>query len=170
MRTNKMLVLSLMVALLSCEGSDVNPMDARFSLRLWNKLKIANGNSYKYTSTSISWALITRNTELKIEDGVVTGRDYEEITFDGAGGREITDSYSETGADLGSHTQGAGLLTIDDLYSSCLGEYLTVDPSRNAIYFVMLPNGIIDVCGFVPDNCADDCFQGVMVNGFEWIN
>jgi hypothetical protein len=70
---------------------------------------------------------------------------------------------------LGSHDKGVSLLTIDDLYKSCASKYLIADSKNNTLYFDTELNGLMTLCGFVPNGCQDDCYQGVKINSFKWI-
>jgi hypothetical protein len=160
------------VVLVSCDGiGNSEFVDLHKSLTAWTKLKKANGNSYVYQTSFVSWSGYGHITELRVEDGVVTSRSYQEFRIDEAtGNRLVTDSYSETKIDLGSHEKGTGILTIDDLYDSCGKDYLRVNESGNTIYFQTSSDGVMTLCGFVPDNCQDDCFNGIQINSFEWIN
>ncbi len=141
------------------------------SLTQWTELKNINGNSYIYQTTFFSWTGFGSNTELKIEEGIVTSRVYQEFKINETNGqREIIDTYTESEADLGSHEKGATPLTIDDLYNSCAGEYLSVDKEKNTLYFEAELDGLMTLCGFVPDGCMDDCFRGVTITSFEWLD
>lgn len=136
----------------------------------WVELKKKNGNSYTYLTDVGSWTGWGSTTQLKIEDGVITSRVYQRYKpNDLTGRKEIIDTYTELAGDLGTHEQGAPLLTIDDLYSSCAKDYLVVDENKNTIYFETSEEGLMSLCGFVPDGCADDCFNGIRINSFEWL-
>lgn len=171
MTGSRQLLLFLIVTSISCEERRTPQFEAfRDSLSQWKDLKKENGNSYVYSTTFGSWAGFGSTTELKIEDGNVVARKYEAFRINETNGvREITDTYAETKADLGSHEDGADLLTIDDLYHSCGKEYLRVDEANNELYFEARPDGLMTLCGFVPKGCADDCFDGVRISSFEWI-
>lgn len=141
------------------------------SLTQWSELKNLNGDSYIYQTTFISWAGFGNITELKIESGIVTSRTYQGfITNEANGQKEIIETYTETLTNLGSHEKGASPLTIDDLYNSCASEYLTVDLENNTLYFETELDGLMTLCGFVPNGCMDDCFRGVEINSLEWID
>jgi hypothetical protein len=169
----------------SCERSDVIPenelsqltplvgesgMPYAESIDNWNALKSINGNSYTYQTTSISWINLGSITELKVVDGIVTSRIYQQFLINETNGeREIIDSYTETVDNLGVNENGTLPLTIDELYSTCASEYLTVDVNNNTIYFETALNGLMTLCGFVPNGCLDDCYMGVRMNSFDWI-
>jgi hypothetical protein len=140
------------------------------SLDRWNDLKRINGNSYIYQTTFTSWTGYGNTTELKIVDGTIKSRTYVEYTTNSKDGtKQIIDSYSEGSNDLGTHEKGALLLTIDDLYESCAKDYLIVDDEKNTLYFETSTEGLLTVCGFTEDECIDDCYHGIRINSFAWL-
>lgn len=141
------------------------------SLAKWSLLKDQNGNSYSYAITFTSWTGYGSVTELLVNDGKVVGRVYEEFnTNEETGERDVIEYYTETLADLGSHKKGAAVVTIDELYDSCAKDYLSVDEQQNTIYFDTAENGVMISCGFVPDGCQDDCYTGITINSFKWLD
>lgn len=182
MKTNKMLFLVILGIFLSCEenecyneeklllkgeiGSNYNE-----SLNKWLELKKINGNSYIYQILVNSWTGFGSITELKIEEGIVVSRSYQKFKTNHTNGqREIIDSYTETKSDLGTHEKGAKPLTIDDQYNTCAREYLIVDEESNTLSFETENDGLMSLCGFSPKGCMDDCFTGVYISSFKWIN
>ena len=137
----------------------------------WQKLRIENGNSYTYTLAFQSWTGLQSETTLTINNGMVSQRSYKSYTLnhDEAVDTLYFETYTETGDSLGSHSRGVPLYSIDDLYATCANDYLTVDTSTNTLYFDTDEKGIISICGYTPDNCADDCFVGVRVASFRWL-
>lgn len=135
----------------------------------WTDLKKTNGDSYIYEVRFSSWAGFGHITKIKVEEGVVTSRAYEAYRTNESNEREITETYTETGAELGTNETGAKPATIDELYNSCASEYLIVDAEQNTIYFDAKLDGLMNICGFVPKDCADDCFTGVKIHAFNWI-
>jgi hypothetical protein len=147
-----------------------NGMSYSESIVNWNELKIIKGNSYIYQTLFSSWIGEANITEVTVIDGIVTSRIYEHFqTNETNGQRKIMDSYSETIDNLGVHENGARPITIDELYNNCSSEYLTVDANNNTIYFETELNGLMTLCGFVPNGCLDDCYIGVSINYFDWI-
>ena len=141
------------------------------SLSEWEALKNDNGKSYIYQTDIISFTGNGSTTEIKVIDNSVVSRIYQAFNINGeTGERSITATYSENEAALGTNEEGAAPLTIDELYNSCASEYLIVDQENNTIYFQTEVNGLLTLCGFVPNNCADDCFSGVSIKAFDWIN
>ncbi len=172
---------ALLLILFSCKKEDdpLTSIESKSglsyveSLDKWNKLKELNGNSYTFQIEFFSWTGQGSVTELKVKNGEVIGRTYEEIITKYPNGEvelEIIDSYSESIADLGSHERGAALVSIDDLYKSCAKKYLVVDSKKNRIYFETETNGMMRLCGFYPEGCVDDCYSGVSISSFKWID
>lgn len=185
MKASLYLSLALVFVLASCKISDnsnvfelsnlsnlkgASGMSYKTSLERWNELKQLNGNSYKYQTTFLSWTGYGSTTELTVEDGLVTGRIYQEFSPDEeTGERVIVASYSEDYQSLGSHERGAAPWTIDELYDSCARDFLIADTENNTIYFETETNGMMTLCGFAPNDCEDDCYQGISIDSFEWI-
>lgn len=185
---NKLAFLGLLVFLFSCEEpEDIDQEDATSLTDLtdtqgesgisytessedWDSLKIANGNSYMYQTTFTSFSGLSSTTEVQVTNGVVTSRLYVEYQANENGGKNLTDSYTETSTTIGTHEKGAGVLTIDDLYNSCASEYLVVDKTNNTIYFETEINGLMTMCGYLPNNCADDCYVGFSISSFDWVD
>ncbi|UOR05180.1 hypothetical protein MUN82_19860 [Hymenobacter aerilatus] len=182
MKLNKFILPILTAIIMSCSKDETTNLSVlttlkgesgisyNESLSKWYELKKTNGNSYVYQTTFVSWTGFGSITEIKIEKGIVTSRAYQEFKINATNGqREIIDTYTETKANLGSHKKGAAPLTIDDLYNSCASEYLIVDKEKNTLYFdTDKINGSMNLCGFVPKGCADDCFRGIRINSFKW--
>ncbi|WP_156879152.1 hypothetical protein [Salinimicrobium xinjiangense] len=142
----------------------------RESKAAWDQLKKKNGNSYEYTILEQSWTGHGSETTLLVEKGKVKGRYY--IAFlisDEDGSKTITDSYEEIlKKDIGKHEPGAPPFTMDDLYKSCISEFLIADPDTNEVYFETDEVGIMILCGFVPIGCQDDCYRGIRISNFSW--
>lgn len=160
---------SILSELTNLEGTPGSTYDE--SLAQWTSLKNDNGRSYIYQTDVSSWTGYGAVTEIKVINNIVVSRVYQSYMMDGGTGEiTFTESYTENEATLGSHQEGASPVTIDDLYNSCLSEYLTVDEENNTVYFNTETNGLLTLCGFVPDFCADDCFTGISITAFNWIN
>lgn len=133
------------------------------SLKKWNERK-ASDNTYLYTISFTSWVGFGNETTISVLDGQVTGRSYYEFNEE----MDTTFWYSETIDELNSHSEGAPPLTFDELYATCASEYLVVDEKENKIYFDTDAVGIMNLCGYVPYNCADDCFTGIKISLMLW--
>lgn len=89
--------------------------------------------------------------------GVNSLEDFKEMM-----GRELSLEWEESGADLGTHTDtpAAQLLTLDQVYEKAGSEWLNKGKGFKT-YLETEHAGLLSLCGYVPDNCADDCFVGI---------
>jgi len=172
--------------IISCESNDDTPenqlsalttlesqegISYTESIDAWNALKTNNGDSYSYQTTFISFTGFGSITELTITNNLVTSRMYQEFSTDQmTGEKDIIDAYTETGSEVGSNPKGATPLTIDQLYTTCAADYLVVDENDNTLYFQTTANGLMTLCGFFPNDCTDDCFEGISISAFDWVN
>lgn len=148
-----------------------NGYNYRQSEKEWKKLKDIHQNSYSYTVGEQSVSGFGSETTISVLNGVVVSRDYEAyVMSENDGSKEITGTYSESEEDLGSHSEGAPPVILDELYEDCGTEYLMVDPETNTIYFDTNEEGVISLCGHVPELCGDDCFVGFSITKFEWLD
>ncbi|RKD86470.1 hypothetical protein [Mangrovibacterium diazotrophicum] len=152
----------------SIKGDSGITYDESFSR--WENLKLKNGTSYVYSVTSESWTGYRSVTTLTVTDGTVSQRSYQAFSMNNPENEEVVyEEWTETGDSLGSHTAGVPLFTIDDLYETCVKDYLVVDESNNSLYFDTDASGVISLCGYTPDNCADDCYVGINIQAFSWV-
>lgn len=145
-------------------------LEFRESRAEWRKLKKKNGNSYEYTILEESWTGVGSETTIHVQKGKVIGRYYVAfIISEEDGSKEITETYEETSRkEIGNHAAGAPPYTMDDLYRTCLTDYLRLDDDTNVIYFETNEEGVMNLCGFVPVGCQDDCFRGIRISSFSW--
>lgn len=169
---NKLTLLVLFLGLAACNSNDdlsAKYAEGKKSRNTWNQLKLLYGNSYTYrTITKSFFAGRGTTTELEVENGVVIRRKYESFQLIGGDKGEVLDSYEEFGSDVGSHENGMKPQLLDELYGTCVGEYLKVDKEDNEIYFETNDQDIVTECGYRPYNCADDCFFGFTIEYFSW--
>ena len=166
----------------NCDGNHASQAKSLYNFKIsldsWKNLKESNNDSYSYTVSSRSVFGSGTNTTITVLDGKVTSRVYESYTlynentghYLGFDNRIILEAFSEEKTTLGTHTSGAPALTIDELYNTCLNDYLSVDAQDNHITFNYDSNNIIENCYYVPDGCMDDCAVGVSLSNFEWLN
>lgn len=140
------------------------------SQKEWNKLKRRYKESYTYTIFEQSHTGSGSETTIVVKNGEVISREYEYFTVsEDDGTREVTNSFYEEKEELSSHPEGWAPVKMDDLYRDCGAKYLKVDPETHTLYFDTNDEGVIILCGNVPDLCADDCFQGFTISRFEWL-
>ena len=169
------------VSFSSCSKDDKSANEKEFvgesginsseSKELWLSLKSTNKDSYEYTIETESWTGFATSTTIKVEDGEVVSREFisTQPQEENPAETETVEEYMEAGSDLGTHESGAEILTIDELYNLCFAEYLTVDTDSNLIYFDTTSEGVINTCGYVNKDCADDCFIGFRLTNFIWL-
>jgi hypothetical protein len=132
------------------------------SLEKWTSLKTTNGNSYIYSIKNVSWAGSGSITEIEVRNGVVVSKKFESHDPD----NNIDESFIEVGSKIDSHKKTPAR-TIDQLYSECSVEYLSVNTGN---IFTASTEGIMIACGYWPIGCVDDCFQGVTIDSLKWLS
>ncbi len=143
------------------------------SERIFNQFKHQSNNSYTFVLTTHSWTNFSSETTLHVKNGKVTGRNYVAKNARHVNGEwqfEIVKQYNETAANINSHTEGFKAITLDEIYDKAKNEILKVDRKANTIYFEAKNNGMISSVGYVPKECADDCFIGYTVSRIEPID
>lgn len=126
------------------------------SLETWNALKAEHGDLYRYEVSAGSVFGPSYETTLTVQEGEIVQRDLAITEIDDEGNVTVIESWSETGAALGSHDEGAELITIDARYSRCREEVLSQDPATNDIYLDFQTNGVLRDCSYIPKNVAYD--------------
>jgi hypothetical protein len=141
------------------------------SYQKWLSDKQAHQESYEYVVAFSSWAGFGENTTITVKRGLVAARKYEarQYTSQASGEKEVTAQWTEDAHSLSTHAEGAPAQTLDQVYEQCSARYLSVDASRHTVYFENENNGILSLCGYVPNNCQDDCFTGVRIASFNWL-
>jgi hypothetical protein len=157
MKRNVFLFLCSVFMLVSCEKESMNYASAfEKSSRIWSEFKAASGNSYSYEVTSGSWIGLSLQTVITVLDGKVVKRSYKEQY------KETIIEWTENENEIGTNSSGASPLTLDQVYDKARNEWLA--KRKNAEVFFETDNqGLISLCGYVEDNCADDCFIGILI-------
>jgi hypothetical protein len=155
------------LVLIGC-GQVVKQSELDKSLATWDALKVEHGNHYRYETRSVSWTGFRSTTTLTVRNGEVIMRAYE-ARYQNDVGEDVSESWTEEGAAVGSHESGADPVTIDALYSKCRTEVLTQDPRDNAFYLDFHTNGVLKTCEYRPLACVDDCLFGVSVDVLEFL-
>ncbi|MFI0428015.1 hypothetical protein [Mariniflexile sp. HMF6888] len=180
---NKLFVLFLITSTLitnqSCETNDSSKVKSiteyQKSLNAWENLKETNGTSYSYIISTSSVFGFGSTTHITVLNNIVTSRVYElyslydEDTYLGYENRQILESYTENTEALGSNESGANPFTIDELYSTCINNYLSVDADNNTIIFSVDDSNIIKDCYYITHGCQDDCAHGITITNFKWL-
>jgi DNA-binding sugar fermentation-stimulating protein len=137
------------------------------SYEAYQKYKKENANSYQYTVTSSSWTGTHSATTITVFNGQVEYRSYEAKTRS-ADGKEQTDTkWTENKDELNSHDEGYEALTLDQVYEKAKKDWL-IKRKDSKVYFEAKNNGLISSAGYVPDNCQDDCFNGIHISEIKF--
>jgi len=123
---------------------------------------------YKYTTGTSSWAGFSTTTTIEVKNGTVISRSFE--AFEQKNGKFVkTNSYTETGKNVGSNAEGAKAKTLKELYKECQNDVLTKPTNKYTITFNTHKNGLIKQCTYRESNCVDDCSQGVSVSSIQFM-
>ncbi|ACU58883.1 hypothetical protein [Chitinophaga pinensis] len=169
MKLNVYPVILVLIAslLISCKKDMEFGDDYSKSEKAWNGFKAYSGNSYRYMVATASWAGTASETIMTVKDGHVIARSYvQKERIPGSPDFVTRTQWEEDAASLGSHTAGAGLFTLDDIYSSAKNDWLKKRDNAKT-YFEANNHGMISSCGYVEDGCADDCFRGISIGFIE---
>lgn len=135
------------------------------SKSIWEEMKQEKQtNSYFYKDVFTSGeGNFTITKEVTFKDNAVIKLVIEEKI-----GNEIVTS-EEINLDSQEATSALqGIRNIDEMYEYSLNELFDISEIENIIYFGTDENGIINLYGFFPKNCADDCFEGQSIEEFSW--
>lgn len=163
------IVSSLILSILfcSCDKSSIE-FNGKYekSHQTWLEFKKLTDNSYRYVATGASWIGVSWKTTITVLKGTVVSREYEVIPgpdFD-VDLPEDKLHWIEEGDQVGSHKDSgaADPLTLDEVYAKAKNEWLVKNKNRE-IFFETENNGMISSCGYVPNGCQDDCFQGINI-------
>ena len=179
--SNCFIMFLFCITLLSCSTNDddrgeitgESGISYSDSKTMWKEVKAQNEETYSYTVSFSSWSGFGSRTTITVKDGLVSKRKYlyfEQVLNEESELEEVEiESYTETGEEIGSHSEGFDPLLIDELYQTCLSDYLNINKADNEIYFNTDEAGIISNCGFVETGCVDDCFRGFRISEFNWL-
>lgn len=135
------------------------------SLADWQVLKGQSSGDYQYDVRFGSVFGFSSTTTFEVQDDMVVLRSYEVRDAEGV----VTESWTEQGAELGSHKGYEPLRTIEELYTVCRNEVLTQERGANDIFLKFRDDGVLEYCEYFPKNCADDCFMGVSIDDIRFL-
>ena len=170
MKRNPYFIILLLVGTLftACKKSDlVQEKDFDRSYQTWLNFKSTSNNSYRYKINTSSWVGTSTETTITIKNGQAIARSYVAKRIDRTTNQVVVyDEWTESQNNLNSHQSGAGALTLDQIYEKAKTDWLL--KRKNAkTSFEANNNGMISSCGYVEDNCADDCFIGIYIAFIE---
>lgn len=141
------------------------------SLIVWDLQKEEHNNSYEYSlSFGSEEARYESKSTFIIKEGIITKHDFESYHYNNNNEKNIDKVWTEEKDKIGSHKEGFPAKTLDEIYKDCGNTYLTVKYSENYVYLETEHEGVISLCGYFPRNCADDCFEGVKLKSFNWLD
>lgn len=163
-RIYALLWVALVGLLAGCrKDKNENGNEYESSRQAWSNFRNTSGNSYRYMATTASWTGFGTETTITVTAGKVTERKY--VLFEingGTGQRTDRETWTETGAAIGSHEAGEPAITLDEVYSKAKNEWLK-KRDNTEIYFEAKNNGMISMAGYREKECVDDCFIGIKI-------
>lgn len=171
MKRNLYFFVLLLIAGLSpsCKKSDIAfESDLERSYKIYTAFKASTNNSYRYQVNTVSWTGYSTETMISVKNGKVIRRAYVAKNVIGGPTPQITiiEQWVEEEGSLNTHTTGAATLTLDQVYEKARTEWLLKRKGAKTSLQTK-NNGMISSCGFVEDNCADDCFNGISIASIE---
>ncbi|MDN6280697.1 MAG: hypothetical protein L0J45_06805 [Psychroflexus sp.] len=153
----------------SCKSSAIEYQSTfETSQKAWLEFKESTDNSYQYTVSKNFWTGSRWETQITVENGIITERNFKYTST-----RGLSDDFPknkhkwvETKKEIGTHENGAEALTLDEIYRRAEHAWL-IERENAKTYFMTENNGLISTCGYVENRCADDCFRGVTIDHIE---
>lgn len=143
------------------------------SLAIFDAGKKEYNNSYTFAISHESWVGFWSKLFFTVKDGKIVARRL--LEGDRESSPEGTLKWEENEKTLGSNESYIGMITMDTLYKEAkeyVGKSKKESKWMNNVgrtnYVSMNAEGLITSIGYVPDDCADDCFRGYSVSDFEW--
>jgi hypothetical protein len=153
----------ILIALNACKKDGiVYGGDYSKSYQTWRDFKKANGDSYSFQVVTGSWTGYGTETTITVKQGKIVERSYVAKASVGNGPVTIIQEWKEDETQLGTHDAFAALLTMDEVYAKARNEWL-VKRDDAQTYFEAKNDGMISLCGYVPNGCADDCLRGIRI-------
>lgn len=163
---NRLFYLSavlLLITLNSCKKDGISYADDYVkSYRAWRDFQSRSGDSYVYQVIGGSWVGYNWETTITVKKGKAVERTYILKGALAGGPLTLMKEWKEEEAQLGTHAEGDPAITLNDIYMKAKGEWLKKRDDATT-YFEAGNDGMISVCGYVPKNCADDCFRGIHI-------
>ncbi|MGN6532898.1 MAG: hypothetical protein ACTHK0_14245 [Ginsengibacter sp.] len=164
-------LICLATLFVSCKKENIeSKKDFEKSYQKWLNFKKTSNDSYQYTVGGGSWTGIGWTTIIVVKEGKVTKRDFKYIipTDWSVNIPDDKKQWTENETEINTHedTPAAEGITLDEVYKKAKNFWLR---KRNdvQVYFEAKNNGLISSCGFVPNGCQDDCFNGITIFSIE---
>ncbi|MBL4676525.1 MAG: hypothetical protein JKY70_10030 [Mucilaginibacter sp.] len=167
MKRVSLAILAICLLFVACK-KDENQNKIDESLKKWHAYKASVNNFYSYVVHFTSWTGSFMETKISVQNGKVIQRAFTSgERQQNSPTRIITNSWTETGSDIGTHDDYAAKpITLDQVYAQA-PKMINVNKQKNDIYFSVDDNGLIQSVGYVPKGCQDDCFNGVQIKDIK---
>jgi len=154
-------LLPLTAVLAACGGDSVGAVGAVPAA--WTTTKAGCAGAYHYSTTSYGpLGVPMYKTTVAIANDQPAARAVERWE-NGA----VTDQWVETGAQIGTHAEGAPALTMEQLYDDCRTKILSGASGSYDVVFETAASGALTQCTAMrAKDCVDDCSAGVVVMDF----
>lgn len=170
---NRLLIITLLAVssiISSCSADDDFDYQEEFekSQKNWIDFKETTDDSYKYIVSFESWTGTSWETTIHVSNGIVTQRFFKYTATEGLS-EDISEEeleWIENEDEIGTHTNGAEPITMDEVYNKAEKDWLIKSKSTQT-YFETENNGMISTCGYNKENCIDDCFIGIHITNIE---
>ncbi|MFC3561091.1 hypothetical protein [Pedobacter jamesrossensis] len=169
-RNLNVLVLLLAFAISGCKKEGIeHRKEFDKSFEIWLNFKASASNYYKYQLVTNSWTGSSTQTTITVKGGKVIQRAYIAKTVNQpANVITIHEEWEENEQELNSHKNYGLILTLDEIYEKAKTELL-IKRDDVETSFEAKNNGMMSSCGYIPKNCADDCFKGFSISFIERI-
>ena len=160
------LLISSLISSCSSDDDLDYQNDFEKSKNTWLNFKESTNNSYKYVVsggsvfTTYGW-----ETTITVSNGIIIQRDF---TYTGNPENIPEDQLEWTENEINGHEYSSAsfALTLDEIYNKAEKEWL-IKRNKATTYFESENNGLISTCGYVENDCIDDCFVGITVKSIE---
>ncbi|GAB3006363.1 hypothetical protein GCM10027051_02020 [Niabella terrae] len=135
------------------------------SYRSWLAFKDSSDNHYQYTKTYSSWTGYSSTYTIEVKNDRIIKQVYQAYRInDTTHQRELIDAWTEASGAIDSHSSYNPAQTLDEIYAIAKNEWLKADPKKNTVIFETRNRGMISQCGYIPNDCADDCLNGITIS------
>jgi hypothetical protein len=149
----------------SCDKSDFEYEDEfKESHKAWLDFKEKSYNSYTYTTGGGSWVGVAWETTLTVFNGKIIQRAFKYTHIEEGLNPNGELEWIENENEINSHknTAASEALTLDVIYYMAKKDWLK-KRSHTKAFFETDNRGMMSLCGYIPDDCMDDCFSGIKI-------
>ncbi|NHA02912.1 hypothetical protein G7092_03860 [Mucilaginibacter sp. HC2] len=167
MKTLYLSAIIILISMAGCKKDNIaNESDFNKSYNIWLSFKSNAQNSYQYTTSSGSVFGYGSETKISVINGKIVSRDFisTQLRRNGTSQKDTIKQWHEDADHINTHSNDTDeSLTLDAVYQKAKTVWLKADKKSNSIYFEAKNNGMISNCGYVPNGCQDDCFNGITI-------